>query len=211
MTEEAFDQFWKAYPRREAKGEARKAWAQAQKKPDWPGLEPVLAAIHKARDRRQWQDRQYIPLPATWLRAERWGDEIVESRPFGGLTQEDRPAEVVVFEVPAAVHRVADSLGPTIPYRDDFRGRILRLENEHPEIVEKALILIERDILEALWAKLDLPERSEITEKAQKHMTRVSDAMRPEVYKNLRNQAIRKMNGLRVLSIFENYGEEAEP
>ena len=56
----------------------------------------------------------------------------------------------VVFDTPAAVRGIAEGLPAIVPYRDDFRSRILRLENEHPETVEKALILIERDILEAI-------------------------------------------------------------
>lgn len=69
-----FQAFWDRYPRREAKKDATKAWGQVVK--DDPEIE---AQIHAALD---WQvpmllerEVQYRPLPATWLRGERWTDE----------------------------------------------------------------------------------------------------------------------------------------
>lgn len=72
--EEAFDVFWKHYPKKVAKGDARKAWKQTQAiRPD---LADVLAAIGRAKATEQWRrdDGQFVPYPATWLRAERWDD-----------------------------------------------------------------------------------------------------------------------------------------
>lgn len=68
---EGFDEFWKAYPKKVAKGDAAKAWKQtARKRPAMPEL---LAALEAAK--AGWRDRQFIPYPASWLRAERWADE----------------------------------------------------------------------------------------------------------------------------------------
>jgi len=66
---EVFDRFWKAYPKKEAKGEAEKAFAKACKQAD---PEKIIAALARFR----WpEDRQFIPHPASWLNARRWEDE----------------------------------------------------------------------------------------------------------------------------------------
>jgi hypothetical protein len=72
---EEFEKFWKAYPRKVAKAEARKAWCQTEKiRPD---LETVLKAIQSASGTEQWMQGhgQFIPHAASWLRGERWEDE----------------------------------------------------------------------------------------------------------------------------------------
>ena len=77
-----FDEFWRAYPRRLAKGDARKAWQQTAR--IRPPLETIVAAIAAQKQSDQWKrdGGQFIPYPATWLRAERWDDEvIVETEP----------------------------------------------------------------------------------------------------------------------------------
>ena len=81
-----FDRFWAAYPRKTAKGHARKAWQT---------LEPDAALVGRILDALVWQTRQldwlrdrgtYIPYPATWLRQERWDDEPVTRPQFGERT-----------------------------------------------------------------------------------------------------------------------------
>ena len=67
-----FDEFWRAYPRRVAKAEARKAWAQTES--IRPPIGEVIAAIR--RSATQWTDIRFVPHPATWLRGERWDDEV---------------------------------------------------------------------------------------------------------------------------------------
>lgn len=70
-----FDQFWKEYPRKIAKAEARKAWKQTEKVR--PSLEVVIRAIKAASQTEQWMrgNGQFIPHASTWLRGERWDDE----------------------------------------------------------------------------------------------------------------------------------------
>jgi hypothetical protein len=79
--EQAFDMFYKAYPRKVAKGDARKAWQQT--KAIRPPLEQILTAIQAQCNSEQWlkDNHAYIPYPATWLRAERWDDEIQTTIP----------------------------------------------------------------------------------------------------------------------------------
>lgn len=73
-----FDAFWKAYPRKQGKGAARKAWLKAK-----PNLATVLAAIASQRKSDQWvrDGGQFIPQPATWLNQERWEDQPTEVPP----------------------------------------------------------------------------------------------------------------------------------
>lgn len=74
--DEEFEQFWKIYPRKCSKGDARKAWKQTQK--IRPVTAELLKAVYAARASRQWQkdDGEFVPYPASWLRAERWSDEM---------------------------------------------------------------------------------------------------------------------------------------
>lgn len=90
----AFAAFWNAYPRKVAKGAARKAWDKAIK----AGAEPadvVLGARRYATDpRRNDSDIRYTAHPATWLNSERWADEPeAEHRPVQRSTTDERVAQ----------------------------------------------------------------------------------------------------------------------
>jgi DNA-binding transcriptional regulator YhcF (GntR family) len=69
-----FDEFWAAYPRKDGKAAARKAWAGAAKK------KPPRELIAEAR---RWSglwsaahyQKRFIPHASTWLNGERWEDE----------------------------------------------------------------------------------------------------------------------------------------
>lgn len=69
-----FSDFWSKYPRKVAKKEAEKAWRQV----DPAEHQKILVAIEKQRKSEQWKrdGGQYIPFPATFLRGERWTDEL---------------------------------------------------------------------------------------------------------------------------------------
>lgn len=75
--EDLFDRFWKAYPRKVGKGNARKQFDRANVN------EALLTRMLSALD---WQSRsaqwtrdggKFIPHPATWLHQLRWEDEPV--------------------------------------------------------------------------------------------------------------------------------------
>lgn len=78
VVEEYFDIFWKAYPRKTGKGDARKKFAKALTK---TSFENIMAALGKVKASAQWQkdDGQFVPYPATWLNQERWDDEVGQS------------------------------------------------------------------------------------------------------------------------------------
>ena len=76
-----FDKFWAAYPKKVAKADARKAWAQT--KDIRPELTNLLIAIIANCKTESWMKSggAFIPYPATWLRGERWEDELEVSLP----------------------------------------------------------------------------------------------------------------------------------
>lgn len=67
-----FAQFWAAYPRKQSKADAKKAWIQtAAIRPAMPEL---LKAVIAQKSAEAWceQGGRFIPYPASWLRAEGW-------------------------------------------------------------------------------------------------------------------------------------------
>lgn len=64
--ETSFDLWWESYPRKVAKGSARKAYQTALKKVSADSLLKLTKAFNFGTDER------FIPHPATWLNAERW-------------------------------------------------------------------------------------------------------------------------------------------
>ena len=67
-----FDEFWKSYPHKKAKGAARKAYLKARKAVDHGTL---VGAIAAQIGWGVWSDPDYSPHAATWLNDERWSDE----------------------------------------------------------------------------------------------------------------------------------------
>ena len=75
---DGFDVFWKAYPRKTAKEDARKAYAVLMKKKDAPTIERLIESIEAHKRSEAWKkdDGQFIPHPATYIRQGRYDDEI---------------------------------------------------------------------------------------------------------------------------------------
>jgi hypothetical protein len=69
-----FESFWPVYPRRIDKGHARKAFKAARKK--GVSLEVILAAVAAYAESVKGSEARFIAHPATWLRGERWTDEV---------------------------------------------------------------------------------------------------------------------------------------
>ena len=72
---EDFETFWAAYPKRQQKGEAYKAWEQLRKKKLLPSLDVLTIAAQNYAARVS--EPKFTKLPAGWLRAEMWLDEPV--------------------------------------------------------------------------------------------------------------------------------------
>lgn len=73
--------FWNAYPRKNAKQAAFRAFQKLC--PNAELLETMLKALEKQKHQESWMKDggSFIPHPATWLNGKRWDDEI---QPGGG-------------------------------------------------------------------------------------------------------------------------------
>ena len=67
----------KGYPRKEARGDARKAFTAARR---IATLEELIEGRKRYAEQVVASERKFIKLPATWLRGECWCDEF-ESEP----------------------------------------------------------------------------------------------------------------------------------
>ena len=73
LSGEDFEIFWKAYPRKESKSQAKKSFAKVTVR-----LETLLNALETQKQSDQWKrdGGQYIPYASTWLNQRRWEDEV---------------------------------------------------------------------------------------------------------------------------------------
>ena len=73
-----FEKFWEAYPRKQAKVDAERAFKSLNPSEDL--LAVIIADISSRKQSEAWlkDNGKYIPLPASYLRGKRWEDEIKE-------------------------------------------------------------------------------------------------------------------------------------
>ena len=79
---EFHEEFWVAYPRRQAKKDAEAAWRKLN--PDRGLIDGILRDVQRRKSSQEWQKDggKFIPLPATYLNGSRWEDEIeIDNRP----------------------------------------------------------------------------------------------------------------------------------
>lgn len=71
-----FEKFYQSYPKKKNKADAEKAW-----KANKPDLEKVLSALAWQKNQPDWKkdNGQFIPYPASYLRAKAWLDEKPEN------------------------------------------------------------------------------------------------------------------------------------
>lgn len=83
-----FDAFWAEYPKKASKLDAQKAWKQVKKLR--PPVEEIVAKVAALKKTNKWtkDNGEFIPNPATFLRAGGWDDEVgaitVGKAPTGG-------------------------------------------------------------------------------------------------------------------------------
>ena len=70
---EDFKLFWQSYPRKMGKGVARLAFINACKIED---ASVIIEAAQKFQMISENTEIRFIPHPSTWLRAERWEDDL---------------------------------------------------------------------------------------------------------------------------------------
>lgn len=74
-----FDAFWSAYPRKDGKAQAKKAFLKV--KPSVEILQQISASLAAYKQTKQWQDRQYVPHASTWLNQKRYEDNVEDIAP----------------------------------------------------------------------------------------------------------------------------------
>jgi len=74
-----FASWWLLYPRKQGKADAYKAYKAARKLVDAKTLEKAVSAYLLAN---VGQDKNYLKMPAGWLRGERWEDDQIASVPL---------------------------------------------------------------------------------------------------------------------------------
>ena len=72
---DTFDEFWQAYPRKQGKGQARKAYAKALKA---ARHDDIMFGLSQQIPSMEAKEKQFIPHASTWLNGERWTDEPEE-------------------------------------------------------------------------------------------------------------------------------------
>lgn len=72
--EELFEEFWKAYPKKKAKDDAKRAFDK--RKPNRALVDSMLSAIRLQARSMDWvkDHGQFIPYPASWLNSGSWQD-----------------------------------------------------------------------------------------------------------------------------------------
>lgn len=68
-----FAEFWGLYPRKVAKGAARKAYGKALR---IASHDEIMAGLRCQIPGMAKTEARFIPHPSTWLNQERWADEI---------------------------------------------------------------------------------------------------------------------------------------
>jgi hypothetical protein len=122
MSDDGFSDFWAIYPRKVAKAEARKAWAQtASIRPD---TDTLIKAVLSHCKTEQWMKSNgaFIPHAATWLRGERWEDVYEVSLPD---VVNDKPWH----ETATGIVRKGQELGISsdqFEHFQDFRTAVMR-------------------------------------------------------------------------------------
>ncbi len=76
-----FEEWYTVYPRKQKRQEAEEAWRQLDPNAE---LQATMKAVIPAqiKGHEWWKDdkKQFIPLPASWIRAKRWTDQFQQVR-----------------------------------------------------------------------------------------------------------------------------------
>lgn len=86
-----FEQFWSMYPRKSAKGTARRAWSKAITKTD---PQTIIAAASRYADDPN-REPTFTAHAATWLNGERWDDDMLPARDSKGERKVSEVAEMI--------------------------------------------------------------------------------------------------------------------
>lgn len=123
MDEEGFKRFYEAYPKKRSRGDAFKAWQQTATKR--PATEQILKALAVLKASQDWRrdGGQYIPYPASWLRA--WGWDDVPEVDLGDVRRDGK----MWWESVSGIQEKASSLGMEIHDGETFQAFTKRVRS----------------------------------------------------------------------------------
>ncbi len=77
QNDDAFDEFWKNYPIKKNKVRSKKIWDREK----FASIVTLICCdvLTRSKHEPQWQDKQFIPHPATYLGNKLWNDEVSEA------------------------------------------------------------------------------------------------------------------------------------
>jgi len=126
-----FETLWKQYPRKTAKGQARKAFERVMKAADAPTIAVLTAAVEKYAAPFANGDVQmiYCAHLATWLNGERWLDESSKPAPTSApqVSGQIRTAESMAAAFVHTGRTEADLVESVLSYPPDARTAALAL------------------------------------------------------------------------------------
>ena len=77
QNDDAFDEFWRGYPIKKNKVRSKKIWDREK----FASIVTLICCdvLTRIKHEPQWQQKQFIPHPATYLGNKLWTDEVTES------------------------------------------------------------------------------------------------------------------------------------
>lgn len=125
-----FDRLWAAYPRKTAKGAARRSFERLMRSSDAPSLDVLLAAV--ARYSATVSDMKFCAHLATWLNGERWLDE------------QTLPAAVTVEK--SGSERSAESLAAAFVHTARSESDLVECLASYPPAAQSAALTLYRQM-----------------------------------------------------------------
>lgn len=124
-----FLSFWEAYPRKESKPQAERAFRKAMK---LTTLSEILKAIERFRGVWKQSDPRYTPLPASWLNGHRWNDE--PAKPLQP-TQSGKPNWLRIKELKEIIRQLEGQLHSHMD-RERNPGKLEQLKAAQAELAK---------------------------------------------------------------------------
>lgn len=84
-SDELFEKFWDAYPKKKAKIKAKEAFKKIKPTPTEEFVNKMIKAIEEQKVSLDWKKEQgqFIPYPSTWLNQGRWEDVPMGTNRYG--------------------------------------------------------------------------------------------------------------------------------
>lgn len=108
MIDEHFARWWEQYPRKKAKGAARRAFDKALKKAT---VQELMAGAMRYSAERAGQDQKFTAHPATWLNNECWNDQQEANHGQRTLFGKEQPTGAIGDRTRTAMQNLRDRLG----------------------------------------------------------------------------------------------------